>query len=416
MDYSFLNIIDDKKNELKKLSDYIWDNPELAFTEFKSAKAICDELNNNGFTVTENIANIKTAFKGTFGSGKPVIGFLGEYDALSNGHSCGHNLLGTGNLAAAIAVKKYLEDTKKDGTVIYYGCPGEEGGSGKGFMARDGIFDELDIAITWHPKESTHVRTESSLANCQILYKFDGIASHAGARPHLGRSALDALELMNIGVQFLREHMPSTCRIHYAITDTGGLSPNVVQPHAEVLYLIRALTNDEVKDLYERVNKIAAGAAMMTETKESHEFIKACSNLVMNDTLQKVMQKHCENIPCPTDNKVLPYEYRAASAGSTDVGDVSWICPTVQMYTGTWPNGTAEHSDFACSLGKTDDAFNMTLYTAKVMAATAIDCINSPSLVEEAKMEHKKLVGENGYIPPIPKDVMPKSILSFKKD
>ena len=191
------------------------------------------------------------------------------------GHGCGHNLLGTGSVAAAIAVKEYLEKNQKEGTVVFFGCPGEEGGSGKSFMARDGVFDQLDFAVTWHPGDKNMVSVGSSLANYQIIYRFYGQASHAAACPELGRSALDAVELMNTGVQYLREHIIQEARIHYAITNTGGYSPNVVQPYSEVLYLIRAPKNSQVKEIYERVNDIARGAALMTGTKMELQFVKA---------------------------------------------------------------------------------------------------------------------------------------------
>ena len=235
-------------------SDAVWDHPETAFQEFKSTEILCELLEKEGFSVERNLAGIQTAFSGRFGHGKPVVGILGEFDALSGlsqesesiekvpvcegepGHGCGHNLLGAGSVAAAIAVKEYLEKNGKEGTVVFFGCPGEEGGSGKGFMARDGVFDELDFAISWHPGDQNEVSVGSSLANYQVFYRFFGTASHAAACPELGRSALDAVELMNTGVQYLREHAIQEARIHYAITNTGGYSPNVVQPFAEVLY------------------------------------------------------------------------------------------------------------------------------------------------------------------------------------
>ena len=284
--------IDKKSSEIFTASDEIWGCAETAFTEEKSMKILCDVLKAEGFTVETGLADVKTAFKGTFGSGKPVIGILGEFDALSgldqeagatekivvhdgaSGHGCGHNMLGTAALSAAIGIKKYLEESGKPGAVIYFGCPGEEGGSGKAFMAKGGVFANLDAAITWHPGDLTQADTGSSLANYQVAYKFYGKSAHAGGAPHLGRSALDALELMNMGVQFLREHVVPEARIHYAITNTGGYSPNVVQPYAEVLYLIRAPKNSQVEEIYQRVNKIAEGAAHMTETRVEIDFVK----------------------------------------------------------------------------------------------------------------------------------------------
>lgn len=458
--YEYLSVIDEKAAKLDAASDYIWDNPELAFSEFKSAACQMELLRSEGFKVEENLAGIATAFSGRFGSGKPVIGILGEFDALSglgqvsqapvktpnggeNGHGCGHNYLGIGSIAAAMAVKKFLEDSGHEGTVIYYGCPGEEGGSGKAFMARDGVFDELDASLCWHPGQANGVRTGGSLANYQILYKFDGIAAHAGSSPAMGRSALDALELMNVGVQFLREHMSTDCRIHYAITDAGGRSPNVVQPHAEVLYLIRAPKNDQVKALYERVNKIAAGAAMMTETKESHDFIKACSNLVMNDTIQRVLQKKFEELGVPEpdeedlafarelaekglgdspycnkenplDYKVKPYKEQFTQGfGSTDVGDASWVCPTAQVRGANWITGTPGHSWQVVTQGKTAWGHKVMRNIGKILAATAVELITDPELLAKAQEEFRQKVGPKGYEAPIPKDVRPKAITAL---
>ena len=456
-----LQAIEDKKELLEQTSDYIWECPETAFTEYKSAACLCDVLRKEGFTVEENLAGIETAFSGRFGSGRPVIGILGEFDALSGlsqvagiteqisagdeaGHGCGHNLLGVGSLGAAIGIKAWLEKTGKPGTVIYFGCPGEEGGSVKAFMARDGVFDELDAAFCWHPGDQTKVRTIRSLANYQILYKFDGIASHAGGKPELGRSALDAVELMNVGVQFLREHIPDPCRIHYAITDTGGFSPNVVQAHAEVLYLIRGVDNQIVAELYDRVNDIAKGAALMTGTRESHQFIKACSNCVPNDAIQHMLQTKMETIPSPqpTDEELAyakkmtlealshspkadpdhplwwevgAYEPERQEHGSTDVGDVSWVCPTAQIYTACVARGTPGHSWQWTAQSKTDFAQKMTIYAAKVLAAGAVELMENPELLQQAKAEHAKRVGPDGYIPPIPKGVKPMAMDTFKK-
>lgn len=458
---AFLSVIEQKRALLDQTADFLWDHPETAFTEFQSAEYLCAVLRKEGFTVEENLAGISTAFSGRFGSGKPVIGILGEYDALSGlsqvagvtekisaggeaGHGCSHNLLGTGSLGAAIAVKTWLEQTGTSGTVIFFGCPGEEGGSGKAFMARDGIFDTLDAALCWHPSDQTKVRTIRSLANYQILYRFDGIASHAGGKPELGRSALDAVELMNVGVQFLREHIPDSCRIHYAITDTGGFSPNVVQAHAEVLYLIRGVDNRIVAELYDRVNDIAKGAALMTGTQESHQFIKACSNTIPNDVLQHMLQEKMEAIPSPKPTaeeweyarkmvveslghvpaadpehplwwEVSPYQPERQEHGSTDVGDVSWVCPTAQIYTACVARGTPGHSWQQTAQSKTSFARTMTAYAAKILAAGAVEMFTNPALLEQAKAEHKKRIGKDGYIPPIPKDIRPISMDALRK-
>lgn len=461
MGLEFLSVIEEKQALLRRAADFLWEHPETAFTEYESAGYLCRALREEGFAVTENLAGIRTAFSGRFGSGRPVIGILGEFDALSGlgqvacatekkpdgkpcGHGCGHHLLGVGSLGAAIAVKRYLEQTGASGSVVYYGCPGEEGGSGKAFMARDGVFDELDAAIGWHPDDETGVRTKNSLANCEVLYRFDGVAAHAGIRPELGRSALDAVELMNVGANFMREHMISQARVHYAITDAGGRAPNVVQPHAEVLYLIRAPHGEQVRQIYERVNDIAQGAALMTGTKTEHTWIKACSELVLNNTLNQFMyekmleigspqitqqelsfareltQKALLSAPTadpahPIHAEIKPFHWGEVTPnfGSTDVGDVSWICPTVQCAAATWVRGTPGHSWQTVSQGKTPLAHRMMLFAAKAMAATAAGLIEQPELLRKAKQEHRARVGEQGYLCPIPKDVCPRAMNSL---
>lgn len=452
--------IEKKRENIISLSDYIWDNPETAFTEFKSAEYIKKALRKEGFTVEENLADIKTAFKGTFGSGHPVIGILGEFDSLSGlgqesgrsekipdghscGHGCGHNLIAGGTFGAVLGIKKFLEETGMTGTVIYFGCPGEEGGSGKTFMAGAGVFDGVDAALTYHPSDSSRIKETGSLANVQVLYKFDGVAAHAGDKPHLGRSALDAVELMNTGANFLREHIIQEARIHYAITDAGGYSPNVVQAHAEVLYLIRAPKTQTALEIYERVNDIAKGAALMTGTRESHEFIKACSNTVLNDTIQRVFYKKLLEIGVPvpddaslklakeiTENSLMdvphdiehPLHYEISPYkgtfeqryGSTDVGDVSYICPTAQFYGCSVAFGSPGHSWQWTTFGKQPYAYEMEIFAAKGMAETAAELYEHPEIIEEAKAELNRKVPE-GYKCPIPKGIKPRSMTSFVK-
>ena len=300
-----LDSINAKREYLGSLSDQIWDNPETLFEEFKSAEILCTALEQAGFQVERNPANIATAFSGKWGSGHPVIGFLGEFDALPNlsqeanvavkkpvvkggaGHGCGHNLLGVGTLGAAMAVRQYLLENQLPGTVIFFGCPGEEGGSGKTFMARAGVFDDVDCALAWHPGAINGTDLNSSTANYQVIYRFHGISAHAGIVPQNGRSALDALELMNTGVQYLREHVPPDVKIHYAITNAGGSAPNVVQAEAEAVYQLRGKDLQTVRQTYERVNKVAQGAATMTETEMEIEFVKGCSNTIPNLPLEK---------------------------------------------------------------------------------------------------------------------------------
>lgn len=474
-----LMAIDREKESICAASDRVWENPETAFQEFKSTEILCELLEKEGFAVEKNLAGIATAFSGRFGHGKPVVGILGEFDALSGlsqeegitekvplkdgepGHGCGHNLLGAGSVAAAVAVKEYLEKNGKEGTVIFFGCPGEEGGSGKGFMARDGVFDELDFAVSWHPGDQNEVTVGSSLANYQVFYRFYGISSHAAACPELGRSGLDAVELMNTGVQYLREHIIQEARIHYAITNTGGYSPNVVQPFAEVLYLIRAPKNGQVKEIFERVNDIARGAALMTGTRMEMDFVKACSNLVDNTVIEEVLQKNLEEVEREpyTDeeiafaakiaetyggnkvdmqevlsryeksrkkmveeimsadmnnvlsNIIVPLkDAEVAMAGSTDVGDVSWVCPTAQINAVTEAAGTPGHSWQQVAQGKSSVAHKGMLFAGKVMAGAVIDMLEEQKLIKEAKAELARRVGPEGYIAPIPKDVRPRAI------
>ena len=473
------DVIESKKDKLTALSDGIWNNPETAFTEHNSVKLMCDVLESEGFTVEKGVAGIETAYTAKFGSGKPVIGLLGEFDALSglsqvagctektaltvgaNGHGCGHHLLGTAGIGAAIAIKDYLEATGKEGTVIFFGCPGEEGGSGKAFMAREGVFDVLDCALSWHPGDATNAWSGSTLANVQVAYKFKGIAAHAAAVPHLGRSALDAVELMNVGVNYLREHVIPEARMHYAVTNTGGFSPNVVQAEAEVLYLIRAPKNAQVQEIYKRINKIAQGAALMTETELEIDFIKACSNIIPNNVLERVLNEKLREIPHPTytaEELALAEKFRATSpgkgatiadymekvtgaeakkellaldakpildvvmpyipsetalAGSSDVGDASWVCPTAQINVASYALDTPGHSWQLVAQGKEGPAHKGMLYAGKVMAAAAVKLLENPDLIAQAKEEHKLRVGE-GYVCPIPKGVQPRSIAPKK--
>src|SRR6187401_3112023 len=276
--------VDAIKPRFVALSDRVWAMPEVCYTEARSAAEHLAELRHQGFRITENVADIPTALIGEWGEGGPVIAFLGEYDALpglsqeagvaehrpieagGHGHGCGHNLLGSAALLAATAVKDWLAANKVPGRVRYYGCPAEEGGAAKTFMVRSGAFDDADIAITWHPNSFWEVSVTPSLANTRADFIFAGRASHAAASPHLGRSALDAVELMNVGVNYMREHMPSDARVHYAILDAGGIAPNVVQARARVRYLVRAVQLPEMLKLVERVKRIAEGAALMTET------------------------------------------------------------------------------------------------------------------------------------------------------
>ena len=468
-----LSAIDQSRELLCSMSDQLWDHPEVGFHEQFAAGLFCDTLSALGFQVQRNLADIPTAFSGSYGEGAPVIGFLGEFDALPGlsqqagvltkvpvqeeapGHGCGHNLLGVGSLAAALAVKRYLEENHLPGTVKFFGCPAEEGGSGKCFMARNGVFDGVDLAFSWHPGEVNSVSTEGTMSNYQICYHFYGVSSHAAMSPEKGRSALDALELMNMGVQFLREHVSTDTRIHYAITNTGGNAPGTVQPYAEALYLLRAVHPEQLIDLYERVNRIAQGAAMMTDTKVDIEFIKACSNVLINTELNHLMQRNLEEVPPaefdqedlelakqyrttiqpgrsyydslvdevedpqlraelqakandPIHQGVMPLAQERQGFVSSDVGDVSWNCPVAQINASTLPAGIPMHSWQMVAVGKTPLAKKGMLYAAKVMAASAIDALNDPELVKRAKDELVRRTKGQPYRSPIPAEIKPK--------
>ena len=450
-DISFLNAIDNASDRLIQLADTIWDNPETAFREFKSSAAIKTFLRNEGFHIEENVANIPTAFIASFGSGHPEVGFIAEFDALSglsqqslkpfqikqegtvDGHGCGHHIYAGDACAAALAVKAYLVASGSKGTVKVLGCPAEEGGSGKAFMAREGVFNSLDAAFGGHPERFWAVRTRPSLACCGILYKFDGRASHAGATPHLGRSALDAVELMNVAVNFLREHIPYDNRVHYAITDSGGDAPNIVQPHAEVMYMMRAKDNADLNALCKRVEKCAQGASLATETTFSSEFQSASSNLITIPTLQRTLHKAMLDVPLPQpDANDISFAQEMAKAiidrtpdmplypdrieplpdqiaphfGSTDTGDVSWNCPTVQMHVGCWIPGTPNHSWQTVSQGKNGYAHRAMLYAGKAMALAAVRLMQRPELLAAAKKEHLEKTGGK-YEPAMPRNVMP---------
>jgi aminobenzoyl-glutamate utilization protein B len=457
---------DEKAQTYVALSDDIWEYAELRFQEHKAVAAQTAHLEAEGFTVTTGLAGMPTAFVAEAGSGAPIIGFLGEYDALAGlsqvagaaepralvagaaGQGCGHNMLGVGSMLAAVLVKEYLEAHNLPGTVRYYGCPGEEGGSGKTFMARDGIFDDLDVAFCWHAATFNGVMAVRSLANIQVYFRFKGRAAHAAGAPHLGRSALDAVELTNVGVNYLREHMPLDCRVHYAVTNSGGISPNVVQANAEVLYLVRAPDVEKAKALYERVCKVAQGAAMMTETELQIEIDKACSDTLPNAALEMSLYENLklmgpvpfdeadqafageiqkslteEHIrsnmatydvtkvpPRPLHEGLLPFDGTAMDrAGSTDVGDVSWVTPTAQVFGACWAVGTPGHSWQVVAQGKSGAAHKGMLHAAKALAASALDVVHDPDLLARAKAEfHVKTEGKP-YLCPIPPDVKPAS-------
>ncbi|WP_157019094.1 M20 family metallopeptidase [Mesorhizobium xinjiangense] len=455
-------LVDEPRTAYEALSDRIWGMPEIAYTEFRSSAEHAAMLREEGFKLTENVAGIPTAVMGEAGEGGPVIAFLGEYDALPGlsqeanvtepcpvpgndyGHGCGHNMLGSAALLAATAFKTYLAENNLPGRVRYYGCPAEEGGAAKAFMVRDGAFDDVDCALTWHPASLTRVDDMQSPANTRIDFTFTGRASHAAAAPHLGRSALDAVELMNVGVNYMREHMPSSARIHYAMIDGGGIAPNVVQGKATVRYAVRARDVHGMMALNERVIKIAKGAAMMTETQVDIRVLSAVSNLLANTPMDETMQANMDRLGpvvfdaadrafaariqetlseedivsdyhrCgvePMDDKplcdfIVPFrQVGEAMIGSTDVGDVSWAVPTAQARVATHAIGTPGHSWQITAQGKAGPAHKGLVYAAKVMAGSAVDLLNNPHLLEAARDDHRRRTSKTPYICPIPPDV-----------
>ena len=463
-------LVDAKKEAFLHAGDLVWEYAEIGFKEFQSAKALTDVLKAEGFAVEEGVAGIPTAFVASWGEGKPIIGLLGEYDALpalkhaagdpverseivsENGHGCGHNLLGAGALGAAVAVKDYMQAHGLKGTIRYYGCPGEEFGSGKMFMARAGLFDDLDAAFTWHGGAYNAITADHSLANLCAYFKFKGRTSHAAGSPHLGRSALDACELMNVGCNYLREHILPDERIHYAYTDVGGSAPNVVQDHACVFYYVRSPRLYQVLDLYERVKDVARGAALMTGTQLEIVLNDGLCDYVPNDTLSKLLyESFCEagGPKFSEEEKALAAEfaktfdpaavadkartlaahfgpevaekykdqilvedifpYHASdmiSSGSTDVGDVSYCAPTAQMNVSTWALCTTGHTWQVTAQSGSDIGRTGTVKAAEVLALASIKAMQNPELLEKAKEEWKKTTGGK-YVCPVTDDVQP---------
>lgn len=456
-----LAFLDQKTSELWKIADEIWAAAEPGFREYKSSKIQADYLESNGFSVARGAPDIPTAFIAEWGHGKPIIGFLGEYDALAGvsqevsterkpvvpgapGHGCGHNLLGTAAMGAALALKQALESSGSAGTVRYYGCPAEELLAGKVYMARAGVFDDLDVAITWHPGSTTTVRLGSGNAMNSAKFRFHGKTAHAAGDPHNGRSALDAVELMNIGANYLREHVIPDARIHYVITDGGG-QPNVVPAEAEVWYFVRAPRRSQVEEIYDRLLDVAKGAALMTGTTYDVDFLTGCYEVLLNEALAEVMWRNLQKVGAPKfDDKDHEFARKLAESfdkgavenflrnpdmaefkelrgqalnailtpprgkgryggGSTDVGDVSWIVPTVQVSAATVPIGCPGHSwQNAASSGSPIGKKGM-MVAAKAMALCGLDLVEHPEEIEKAKAEFLEKTKGSPYKCPFPK-------------
>lgn len=430
-----IKALDAKKDDYAGIAHKIWEYAEVGYKETQSSALLQDVLAKGGFTIEKNVAGMPTAFIASYGQGKPIIGILGEFDALPgvsqdavpekksiegkvNGHACGHHLFGTASAAAAIEIKNWLAKNKKSGTIRFYGTPAEEGGAGKVYLVRDGFFNDADVVLHWHPGAGNSASTGSTLANKSGKIRFYGVASHAAASPERGRSALDAVESLNYMVNMMREHVSDQTRIHYVIT-RGGEAPNVVPAFAEVYYYVRHPKSSEVKSVWDRIAKAADGAALGTETKVEIEVTGGVYNMLPNETLAKVMDANLRTVggfiytaeerafaakiqqsftetsaKLESTNEIAPLQIRDGSA-STDVADVSWVVPTVGLSTATWVPGTAAHSWQAVAAGGMSIGHKGMMMASKTMALTAIDLFMTPAVIEEAWKELKNRRGEN---------------------
>ncbi|MEM7343277.1 MAG: amidohydrolase [Chloroflexota bacterium] len=465
-----VNYINDQDEKLCYIAKEIWDHPQVALQEEFAAKLLAQELEADGFSIEWGAGQMSTAFIATWGEGSPTIGFLGEYDALPGlsqemsttktpieadgpGHGCGHNLFGTACLASVMALKAAMIEQGIQGTLRFYGCPAEETLVGKTFMARDGVFDDLDAAISWHPASTNIVWNGSSLALNSFKVNFHGVASHAGAEPHLGRSALDSVMLMDVGVNYLREHIMQEARIHSVVT-SGGQAPNVVPAYAQVWYFIRAPHREQVDDIYARMLDIAKGAALMSGTTHDIEFITGCYDVLPNNTLSNLLlekmqavndirftkqerafakelqatfperavernfewmassasiELNPEMIDDPLWEQVLPHSSTPPlMGGSTEVGDVSWITPTGQLTTCCWPLGTPGHSWQTVTSSGSSIGNKGMIFAAKGMALAGLDLFTKPDLLAQAKADFDKARNGKTYVTPLPDNAVPK--------
>lgn len=445
--------VDGSKANFEEIAKYLWENPELSLVEFKASAKLQEYLAKNGFKIEKGVAGMPTAFVATWGSGKPVIGFIAEYDALPGisqvagkavreaiiqgapGQGCGHNLYGPTGVTAAIATKVAMEKHGIKGTIKLFGCPAEETLVGKIFMARDGVFDGTDIMISYHPWDFNGVDMSSWLAMTSVKFQFKGRSAHAALAPHAGRSALDGVELMDIGMNFMREHVIQEARIHYVITQ-GGAAPNVVPPDAEVWYFIRAPRRTQVDEIWKWMQDVAKGAALMTQTTTSNKLLAATWEVLTNKALGKVGDANIRAIGTPKftpedqkfgeeilkslgkevkgetfDTTITPpdlvrtFPNVKVMPASTDEGNINWMVPTVTFRSAVAAKGTPLHTwQNVCQTG-TPTAFKGALTASKWMAATALDLLTKPEVISEAWKEHKGYLAETKYYHPIPADL-----------
>jgi aminobenzoyl-glutamate utilization protein B len=445
--------VDKTKTIYAEIAGYIWDNPELSLVEFKSSARLQEYLAKNGFKIEKGVAGMSTAFVATWGSGKPVIGFLAEYDALPNlsqakgqtakaelvpggpGHGCGHNLLGTSAAAAALAAKAAMEKHGLKGTLKVFGSPAEETLVGKVFMARDGVFDGTDIMLAWHPGDANGPDYSSMLAMTSVKFQFKGKSAHASAAPHMGRSALDAVELMNAGMNYMREHVVQEARIMYVITK-GGEVPNNVPPDAEVWYYIRAPRMTQVDQIWKWMQDVAKGAALMTQTTMSYKILTSVWEVLPNKVLCKLGEENARQVGAPpfTEedqkfgeqiSKALGKEVKGPAfdttitapdlsktfpnlpvvKASTDQGNVSWMMPTLTYRAATQAKGTPLHSWLMVCQTGTPAAIKAGLTVSKWMAVSALELLAKPELIAQAWKEHNGYLAETKYFHPIPADL-----------
>ncbi|MCX8211303.1 MAG: amidohydrolase [Lewinella sp.] len=431
-----LQQLDERTPHYAEVAKQIWELAELGYQETKSTVLLQEELRSAGFTIETGVAEIPTAFVASYGSGKPIIGLLAEFDALpgvsqtaapekqaragsNNGHACGHHLFGTASVASAIALKDWLDANEGSGTIRLYGTPAEEGGAGKVYMVRAGLFDDVDAVLNWHPSDHNGATAGSTLSNKSAKFRFYGVASHAAAAPEVGRSALDGVEAMNNMVNMMREHVPETSRIHYVIT-SGGEAPNVVPAYAEVFYYVRHPQMKEVRNIFNRVVKAAEGAALGTGTTMDYEVIHGTYNLLPNATLTRMVHQKLERVggvtytaeetafattlaetlpdskrkPLSAAQSVVPFSAPDKPyPASTDVGDVSWTVPTTALRTATWVPGTSPHSWQAVACGGTSIGTKGMMVAAKTMALAGMELFSTPKLLVDAKAELERRRG-----------------------